>query len=342
MKLCDLRNVATLFAVLTGLLFAAGCDTTGQYNVRVSEAANSVGKGGGGGAAGGLLAQESPIGNPTIAYIKLPDIFQTPATLQAEPRAQLPFVLPGFMYCYEAAVDVNGKRSPAYAYFGRVPIDEAAFDGIKVLGSVERAQVCDQFCFLLVTKIEAAIPGAKALLRKAEKSLTPVPTSMIEVSGTLSFDATQMGGAVEAVPGRFDFFVHQTNTDLIWVGWRAPNTVIDKSQLIPKIVDSMKTFRTAEMAAPGNQPAAAGRPVGGIDNIEVNWAYNFPDRTLTVKGKDGNYVLNATVANGQPIQQQGTLNQILAKLDQLPPQLANEVAACKKSYADLQAMMAPK
>lgn len=332
MKLCDLRNVATRFAVLTSLLFAAGCDTTGQYNVRVSEAANSVGKGGGGAAGNALLfGQESALGNPVFGYLKLPQTFGAGLqTLQAQqPRALPPFLkFPGFLYSYEVPVNAAGKNMPVYAYFGVLPLGN---------------QTLDQLATAIQAEITTGMPGGNVtVLPGVQLPGSQFPFTRITATGSQAFDGSGMGGANENADGRFDLFIHQSATQLILVGWRVPTAAAGGIQFVPAVDAAMGTFRPEGAAAPGNQPVAAGRPVGGIDNVEVNWAYNFPDRTLTVKGKDGNYVLNATVANGQPIQQQGTLNQILAKLDQLPPQLANEVAACKKSYADLQAMLAPK
>jgi hypothetical protein len=242
-----------LFVAPLSLAICAGCDLTGQYDVRFQETLKKA-------AARAVFDQYL---YPTTIEVtdasrknlgvklRIPKFFDTntkalPAT---DARAKPPFLnLPGLSYAMERQLDdETAKFLPVYAYLAAVPKSE---------------QKPDVLANTIAQQAAAAFPGAKW----ADASL-PTPSGgalnlkRLHLEGKQEFaDLTKNPPAPASVDGVFDLYLIDAGDTSVLIGWRAPKAQAQKYQFTEATEAAMGTTEAPQAAdGPPSTPAPAAK-----------------------------------------------------------------------------------
>jgi hypothetical protein len=143
-----------------------------------------------------------------------------------QPPPPLPKI-PGFKLAYEGQVEVGDTRQPFYCYLGVVPAQPGDVD--KVTAQL-LAQVKKVFPTASDTwqPIDADTPEGKSLRWRTLKAEGEQPF-LVKTGDKV---------APQNMPGIFELWVHDAETHLVIVGWRAPAAINAPSEVT--IVDPLQ------------------------------------------------------------------------------------------------------
>jgi len=247
------RGFVSPAALVVALAALAGCDLTGQYEVKFAEAIQRAELR----AAFDqrLFAAETDLTDAARQSVgvklRLPTYFDKDSKPlpPADPRAQPPFVqLPHLSYSYERQLDDSGgKFLPVYLYVAAVPKAEMKADALQTA---------------LSGPIAAAFPGAAwADAQVPTPAGASVTLKRLRAEGPQDFVNLQTNAVVKQ-DGRFDLYLVDAGAHHLLLGWRAAKGQGDKYQFAAASEAAMGTIVISEAPPAADGQAAPKAPAG--------------------------------------------------------------------------------